>query len=217
MNAGIVQGTVLGPLLFIFYINDIFTTIQRSRLTLFADDCVIYYSANTWKHIYDILQFDLNNVTACIWLLENGLSLNTAKTKCLIIGSRPKLNFIKEPCNFMSNQCQIDFTKQYDYLGTIFDSEMSLLPLYKNTTKIASNKIFLLRKIRKYIDYHTAISIYKQTILPILDYSGFLLLSLTKGQQSDLQTMQNDVLRFAKNVRIKDMIKARKTIINSHV
>ena len=98
------------------------------------------------------------------------------------------------------------FTKHYDYLGTIFDSEMSLLPLYKRTIKIVSNKIFLLRKIRKYIDYHTAISIYKQTILPIFDYSGFLLLALTKGQQSDLQTMQNDVLRFAKNVRIKDMI-----------
>ena len=106
----------------------------------------------------------------------------------------------------MSNQCQIDFTNQYDYLGTIFDSEMFLLPLYKSTTEIASNKLFLLRKIRKYIDYHTAISIYKQTILPIFDYSGFLLLSLTKGQQSDLQIMQNDVLRFAKNVRIKDMI-----------
>ena len=83
---------------------------------------------------------------------------------------------------------------------------MSLLPLYKNTIKLASNKIFLLRKIRKYIDYHTALCIYKQSILPIFDYSGFLLLSLTKGQQSDLQTMQNDVLRFAKNVRLKDMI-----------
>ena len=42
--------------------------------------------------------------------------------------------------------------------------------------------------------------------MPIFDYSGFLLLSLTKGQQSDLQNVQNDVLRFAKNVRIKDMI-----------
>ena len=77
VNAGIAQGTILGTLLFISYINDIFATIQRSRLTLFADDCVIYYSANTWNHIYDILQSDLNNVTA--WLLENGLSLNTSK------------------------------------------------------------------------------------------------------------------------------------------
>ena len=51
VKAGIAQSTVLGPLLFIFYINDIFTTIQRSSLTLFADDCVIYYSANTWNHI----------------------------------------------------------------------------------------------------------------------------------------------------------------------
>ena len=204
VNAGIAQGTVLGPLLFIFYMNDIFSRAHRSRLTLFADDCVIYFSANIWNNIYDTLQSDLNNVSS--WLLENGLRLNTAKTKALIIGSRSKLNSIKDPTLFMSNNCQIDFINQYDYLGTIFDSEMSLLPLYSRTIKIASNKIFLLRKIRKYIDYNTAVSIYKQTILPIFDYSGFLLMSLTKGQQSELQTMQNDVLRFAKNVRIKDMV-----------
>ena len=204
VNAGIAQGTVLGPLLFIFYMNDIFSRVHRSRLTLFADDCVIYFSSNIWNNIYDTLQLDLNNVSS--WLLENGLCLNTAKTKALIIGSRSKLNSIKDPTLFMINNCQIDYINQYDYLGTIFDSEMSLLPLYKRTIKIVSNKIFLLRKIRKYIDYNTAISIYKQTILPMFDYSGFLLMSLTKGQQSELQTMQNDVLRFAKNVRIKDMI-----------
>ena len=178
--------------------------VDRSRLTLFADDCVIYFSGNIWKNVFDILQSDLNNVST--WLLDNGLRLNTAKTKALIIGSRSKLNFIKDPTLFVSNNCQIDFITQYDYLGTIFDSDMSLLPLYKRTLKLASNKIFLLRKIRKYIDYNTAISIYKQTILPIFDYSVFLLMSLTKGQQSELQTMQNDVLRFAKNVRIKDMV-----------
>ena len=204
VNAGIAQGTVLGPLLFIFYMNDIFSVVNRSRLTLFADDCVIYFSANVWRNISDTLQSDLNNVTT--WFLDNGLRLNTAKTKALIIGSRSKLNSIKDPTLFTSNNCQIDYITQYDYLGTIFDSEMSLLPLYKRTLKLVSNKIFLLRKIRKYIDYNTAISIYKQTILPIFDYSGFLLMSLTKGQQSELQTMQNDVLRFAKNVRIKDMV-----------
>ena len=86
------------------------------------------YSANTWNYIYDILQSDLNNVTA--WLRDNGLCLNTSKTKSLIIGSRAKLNSINDPRNFTSNQFQITFTKQYDYLDTTLDSEMSLLPLY---------------------------------------------------------------------------------------
>ena len=101
VNAGIAQGTVLGPLLFIFYMNDIFSIVHRSRLTLFADDCVIYFSANIWNNISDILQLDLNNVSS--WLLDNGLRLNTAKTKALIIGSQSKLNSIKDPTLFMSN------------------------------------------------------------------------------------------------------------------
>ena len=83
---------------------------------------------------------------------------------------------------------------------------MTLLALYKNVVKNVSNKIVMLRKIRKYIDNHTAICIYKQTILPILDYSGFLLISMTKAQKNEFQTMQNDVLRFAKNVRLVDRI-----------
>ena len=118
VNAGIAQGTVLGPLLFIFYMNDIFSRAHHSRLTLFADDCVIYFSANIWNNIYDTLQLDLNNVSS--WLLDDGLCLNTAKTKALIIGSRSKLNSIKDPTLFMSNNCQIDYINQYDYLGTIF-------------------------------------------------------------------------------------------------
>ena len=58
----------------------------------------------------------------------------------------------------------------------------------------------------KYIDYRTALCIYKQTILPILIIQFFLLLSLTKCQKNELLTIQNDVLRFAKNVRINDRV-----------
>ena len=52
---------------------------------------------------------------------------------------------------------------------------MSLMPLLKNVKKRVSNKIFQLRKIRRYMTFDAAVLVYKQTILPILDYSGFLL------------------------------------------
>ena len=48
VNDGIAQGTVLGPILFIFYINDIINCLKYVNISLFADDCVIYLSGNNW-------------------------------------------------------------------------------------------------------------------------------------------------------------------------
>ena len=180
--------------------------LEHCKTTMFADDCVLYQSRNTWDNVCDILQSDINNITH--WFSLNGFSLNVSKTKTLIIGTQGKLKALHYPKRLLANGQCVDFVRQYDYLGTIFDAEMymSLIPSYENTIKCVSNKIFILRKIRKYIDYHTAISIYKQTILHLFDYSGFLLLSLTNGQKNDLQIIQNDALRYANQVTINDGI-----------
>ena len=104
--------------------------------------------------------------------------------------------------SLLFNGKEIEFVCKNDYLGTILDPKMSLTSPYKNPLKNVSYKIFLLRKIRKCIHYHTALCIYRQAILPILEYSGFLLISIIMGQKNDLHVTQNDVLRFAKNVKI---------------
>ena len=96
-----------------------------------------------------------------LWCKENGLSPNLTKTKSLIVGSSGKLKKLRNPRKLSFERIDIDFVKKYEYLGTILDSDMSLLPLFKNVIKNDSNKIFILRKIRKYVDSHTAICICK--------------------------------------------------------
>ena len=76
---------------------------------------------------------------------------------------------------------------------------MSLIPLYKNIEKRLVDKIYMLKKLGKYITYNAALQIYKQTILPILDYAGFILLSCNKNKKHDFQVIQNDILRFCEN------------------
>ena len=56
-------------------------------------------------------------------------------------------------------------------------------------------KLFHLRKIRKYLNEFAALQVYKQTILPIIDYSGFLSMSGNQGNYCALQVLQNDALR----------------------
>ena len=64
----------------------------------------------------------------------------------------------------------------------------------------------MLKKLRKYLTYISALQIYKQTILPIFDYAGFLILSCNKDKKSDLQIIQNDILRFCENKMLDDRI-----------
>ena len=114
------------------------------------------------------------------WGNDHCLSLNAAKTKCMIVNA---------------GNSQIMFVNRFSYLGIVLDSEMLLDPLYKNVCRQVEHKLFMLRKIRRNINKYGAISLYKQMILPLFDYSGFLLLSCNLGQKRELQRIQNSCIR----------------------
>ena len=202
--AGIAQGTVLGPLLFIFYINDCVNMLDKVRISMFADDCILYLGGNNWITIHRTMQKELDQFLE--WTLKNNLRLNESKTQAMIVGNRNRLAKIVNLEPFLLNGKIFKFVKQYDYLGIILDAELSLVPLYKNIEKRVIDKVFMLRKLRKYLTYKSALQIYKQTIMPIFDYAGFLLLACSKEKKNDFQVIQNDVLRFCENKRLKDRV-----------
>ena len=202
--SGIAQGTVLGRLIFIFYINDIVRSISKCHISMFADDCVLYSIGNNWDRLHDILQKDLDSFIG--WCTLNGLKINTGKTKSMIVSTATRLKNLKNMASFTIYGEPIDFVKQYNYLGIILDHEMNLTPLVRNIKKRVSIRVFQLRKVRKYMKEHAAILVYKQTIMPIFDYAGFLLISTCDGVKHDLQVIQNDAIRFCKNIKLLDRI-----------
>ena len=68
----------------------------------------------------------------------------------------------------MLNNIPLQHVLTYNYLGIIFDSKMTLAPLFAEVKKIVSNKVYILAKLRNNIAVNCAIAIYKQTILPLL-------------------------------------------------
>ena len=90
---------------------------------------------------------------------------NVSKTKTVIISTQSKIMGLTNPAKLYSNGHYIDCAKEYDYFGAIIYSEISLLPLYKNTMEFVSNKIILLCKIRICFNYHTALCIYRLAII----------------------------------------------------
>ena len=88
-NSGIGQGTILGPIMFILYINDIVNHIGEARINMYAGDCILYCTGNTWDCMRTILKTTLCNIS--LWFDHKALKLNVKKSKCLIISTRTKL------------------------------------------------------------------------------------------------------------------------------
>ena len=191
--SGIPQGSILGPTLFIFYINDIFTIIPDVKIKMFADDCVLYKSGIVWNDIHEPLQRMLDKYI--LWGYDHCLHLNADKTKCMIVGNKGKLKSLVGPAPFNAGNRPIMFVKRFSYLGIILDDELLLEPLYKHVCRQVEQKLFMLRKIRRNITTNAAITLYKQMILPLFDYSGFLLLACNLGQKRELQRIQNSCIR----------------------
>ena len=80
---GVPQGSILGPLLFIIYINDITNVIEHCKVVLYTDDTAIFFSDKLLSNVQKYLQIDMSNVST--WLRQNKLTLNVTKTKCMLI------------------------------------------------------------------------------------------------------------------------------------
>ena len=174
-------------------------------MSLFANDCVLYMAGNNWLSVQRKKQSDFDEVIA--WTFRNNLRLNPGKTKAMNFGSSNRLAELDYSEHFNACGHNIVYVKQHMYLGIVFDSTMSLGPLTKDIKKRVTNKIFMLRKLRKYLTFESAVTVYKQTILPIIDYAIFLMIACTKEMKNDFQNLQNDILIICTMTCLADRVK----------
>ena len=163
---GIPQGSTVGPLMYIIYINDISTSIKNCKYYLYADDTIIY-TTGSLVDCTDRLNIDLQTFKK--WCNRNKLTLNIKKTKYTIFGlksqTRRKLNH-----EMFIEGTKIDRVQTYKYLGITLDMHLNYNKHLENIVRTISYKSLLLAKVRKYITQDVAIRIYKTMILPVLEY-----------------------------------------------
>ena len=147
--AGIAQRTVLGPLIFIFYINDCELVLEHAKISMFADDCILYCVGNNWNNVHACLQRDLTSFVS--WADSNMLKLNENKTQAMIVGTRNRLRKIIDPIPLIIKGSNIKFVNRYNFLGFVLDSEMNLQPLCRTIEKRIIDKIYMLKKLHKHL------------------------------------------------------------------
>ena len=193
LTCGVPQGSIMGPLFFVLYINDITNVITCSEAILYADDTVLYTHAKTINDAERIIQRDLTELDN--WCIHNKLTINVSKTKCMLITTRNATVTIKPTITL--HNTKLDGVESYKYLGVNIDKHLTFKPQTNYAIKSVSSKIYLLSKIRYLINTSAAIKIVKAMILPYLDYGDFLYFSTTQELLTKLQRLLNRALRLA--------------------
>ena len=198
LSCGVPQGSVLGPTLFLVYINDMSRAVMNVNHMLYADDTVLYLGGKD----LDIVKVDLqNNLDKfCMWLKQNQLTLNVKKTKYVIYGSAQRLKNTRS-LTLMMNGNQLEREHVYKYLGIYLDSTLNFNKHIDYVNKIVTHKTFLLSKIRGFIDQSTALHIFKSMIVPIFDYGSIVYAGGSMNKLDKLKHTQNRGLKVCLGIQ----------------
>ena len=194
LRCGVPQGSILGPLLFLIYINDLPNSLRDAVPRMFADDTNLTLSAKTLTELKQALTPELNNLSC--WLKANRLSLNVAKTELMIIGSRQRLSV---QCDDLEIKIDDQIIKRVDHtksLGLTIDDHLSWRKHVDEICKKVSSAIGALKRVRPFISKETATQIYNALIMPHFDYCSPVWDCLSGYLSDKLQKLQNRAARI---------------------
>jgi hypothetical protein len=169
LNIGVPQGTILGPILFLIYVNDLPNAVtNNAQINIFADDVVVYSNHDSLKTLNENLQNTMNNVFD--WYETNRLSLSLEKCKSMVINN----NLTHKLDNFSLElgDTKLDQVSQMKYLGVTIDDELNWQGHLKNIAMKINATNARLRRLRKILPIDIRIKIHKAINIPILDYAS---------------------------------------------
>ena len=197
ITTGVPQGSIIGPLAFLLYINDISDVFEHCQVLLYADDTVLLNSNFDLGIASSELQRDLTSMNK--WCAQNKLTINTRKTKVMCFGSKNQLKKIHKP-DILLNGSRLSYVDSFKYLGITLDPQLNYDLYLSNVLQKVTYKSYILRKIRRFIDVGASLQIYKSMILPYIEYGDFLYHTASKKKLNKLQTIQNQNLKLCLNL-----------------
>lgn len=190
LKAGVPQGSILGPLLFLVYINDIVQDIN-STIRLFADDTSLYIIVENPAIAAQILNSDIAKVYA--WASKWLVTFNPDKSEALLVSR--KYNKLNHPPVHMDYQF-ISETDSHKHLGLILSNNCTWHEHFEYIKSKAWKRVNVMRKLKSQLDRKSLQTIYFSFIRPLLEYGDVVWCNCTLYESNELEKIHNEAARI---------------------
>ncbi len=206
--SGVPQGSILGPLFFLLFINDMPEIINHSTVDMYADDTLMYVSHDDINVIEKCLNEDLESLA--IWLDNNRMKANVSKTKIMLLGTPNKICKVHH-INVVMNGVVVENVKSFKYLGVTIDASLKWDSHVNNICRKVCNSLGVLRRIKPFVPQKSLITIYNTMILPHFDYAITIWSNCNVSSLNKIQKLQNAAMRIILGVpfrtHVNDMLR----------
>ena len=195
ISYGIPQGSVLGPILFLFYINDLPKVIcNSSKLTLFADDTTISISHQDQSVLISESNSQLEKIHS--WCLSNRLTINTSKTEILYVSNR---NLGENTDQVSLGNQRLEKSKNCKFLGVTIDEKLNFKDHILSVIGKISITVGLLYKFRNSLNLDAKLNFYYSLIYPLINYNIIVWGGTYSTHLQNLINLQKRSIRIISN------------------